>query len=305
MLTEASSPGAAGAADPPVLAVTNTFWTREDTPIRHGFTAELGRWPNASVRAAPFHTQPETARRLINTDVAATTRGLIPQLLGPGSITLSTAATLVNALYLKAAWRNRFPDRGTAPCPFHTPAGPITVPTMRLDKRLGYAAGDGWQVVVLPAAGDVEAVVLLPSNDLGTAEAALDADTLAGLLNAPVVLPLVLYLPKFRVRVRSNLTTALDTLGVRTMFTDRADFGGITDKPLSVSSVRHEAVLTIDEQGLEGAAATAAVMRAMALHRDIAEPVVVRVDRPFLFLVRHRTSGVVYFLARVTRPRSD
>jgi serpin B len=43
-------------------------------------------------------------------------------------------------------------------------------------------------------------------------------------------------------------------------------------------------------------------MRAMALLRDVSEPLVVRVDRPFLFLVRHRISGAVYFLARVTRP---
>jgi serpin B len=61
-------------------------------------------------------------------------------------------------------------------------------------------------------------------------------------------------------------------------------------------------VLTVDEQGLEGAAATGMVMRALALHRDLSEPVVVRVDRPFLFMVRHRPSGAVYFLARVTSP---
>ncbi|HEY3610190.1 MAG TPA: serpin family protein [Pseudonocardiaceae bacterium] len=308
MLGEASVLGAGvdgGAAAPgsPVLDVANTLWTREDTPIRAEFTAELGRWPNGGVRPAPFHTQPDVARQLINTDVAETTHGLIPELLGAGSVTADTAATLVNALYLKVAWRNAFPDRGTTPRPFRTPTGPTEVPTMRLSgKRLGYTAGGGWQVVVLAAAGDVDAVVLLPDGDLATAEPALAADALAGLLAAPVPMSVDLYLPRFRVRANANLTTALGSLGVHTMFSDQADFSGISDRPMAVSSVRHEAVLTVDEQGLEGAAATGMVMRALSLHRDASEPVVVRVDRPFLFVVRHRPSGAVYFLARVTSP---
>ncbi len=294
---------AVGGANVPVLDVANTLWTREDTPIHAEFTAELGRWPGGGVRPAPFHTQPDVARRLINADVAETTHGLIPELLRAGSVTADTAATLVNALYLKVAWRNAFPDRGTTPQPFRTPTGPTDVPTMRLSgKRLAYTAGGGWQVVVLPAAGDVDAVVLLPDGDLATAEPVLDADALAGLLGAPVPMSVDLYLPRFKVRANANLTAALGSLGVHTMFSDQADFSGISDRPIAVSSVRHEAVLTVDEQGLEGAAATAVVMRALALHRDVSEPVVVRVDRPFLFLVRHRPSGAVYFLARVTSP---
>lgn len=306
-----------GRGDQPVLGVANTLWTREDAPIRAEFTAELQRWPHGRVRAAPFRSQPEAARRLINDAIAGTTHGLIPELLGPGSVTQETVATLVNALYLKVAWRNEFSAGQTERRPFHAPTGQVEVPTMRLpNKRLGYAAVGGWQVVVLPAAGDVEAVVLLPdetttSGEVGaaaggralmTAEAALDADLLAELLDAPALTTLDLYLPKFAVRAKADLNSALTDLGVGTMFSDQADFSGISDERLSVTGVRHEAVLTVDEQGLEGAAATAVVMRALSLRRDFSEPLVVRVDRPFLFLVRHRPSGVVYFLARVTKP---
>jgi serpin B len=296
--TSVTAPG----GDQPVLGVANTLWTRENTPIHAEFTAELGRWPSGRVRTAPFQDQPDAARRLINADIAETTRGLIPELLGAGSVTANTVATLVNALYLKVAWRNTFPARGTEPRLFNASTGPIQVPTMRLsNKRLGYASADGWQVVVLPAAGDVEAVVLLPDNaDAGVPE--LDADTLASLLAAPTAIPLDLYLPKFTVRARADLTAALVALGARTMFTGQADFSGISDQRMPIAGVRHEAVLTIDEQGLEGAAATGVVMRALALRRDVSEPLVVRVDRPFLFLVRHRASGAVYFLARVIRP---
>jgi serpin B len=173
---------------------------------------------------------------------------------------------------------------------------------MRLAKRLGYGAAGGWQVVMLPAAGEVDGIVLLPDGDLTTEESTVDTDALAGLLAAPIQRQVTLYLPKFRVRAKANLNQTLAGLGVRTMFTDSADFSGISASRLAVDSVVHEAVLTVDEQGLEGAAATALVMRAAAMVRDTAEPVEVHVDRPFLFLVRHRPSGAIYFLSRVVRP---
>jgi serpin B len=69
---------------------------------------------------------------------------------------------------------------------------------------------------------------------------------------------------------------------------------------MMVSDALHESVLKLDEQGLEGAAATAMMIRLTAVSSET--PVEVRVDRPFLLLVRHAATGAVYFLARVTDP---
>jgi serpin B len=301
MLTEAASLPAVRGSEP-VLRVANTLWHLPTLPIEPGFTAELANWPNGALRAAEFTTDPEGTRKRINRDVADTTRGLIGELLDRGVIQPDTVAMLVNALYLKVAWHDKFPEQATTPLPFQGPAGSTEVPTMRLAKRLGYAATGGWQVVVLPAAGDVDGIVLLPDADIGPAESTLDADTLAELLAAPAPRSLQLYLPKFKVRAKARLESALAGLGVHTMFGAQADFSGISSRPVAIDSVVHEAVLTIDEGGLEGAAATALGIRALAMHRDIAPPLEVRVDRPFLFLVRHRPSGAVYFLSRIVQP---
>jgi serine protease inhibitor len=288
------------AEDDAILSVSNTLWAREDIAPRPEFAEELvTAWPGGAIKDAPFAADPERSRQMINAAVAATTRGLIPQLLAPGDITTDTIATLVNALYLKTAWRNTFPGRATEPRPFD---GAGDVATMRLTKQLGYAAGHGWQAVFLPARGGVEGVALLPDAPLTEAEPALTAATLGELLAARAFRKVELYLPKFRARVKADLTGALADLGVRTLFSRAADLSGISDEPILVSNVVHEAVLTIDEQGLEGAAATAVVAVAMAMAVRPEQPIVVRVDRPFLFLVRNVASGAVYFLARVVRP---
>jgi serine protease inhibitor len=286
--------------DAPVIAVANTLWTDESVEILPDFIAELGRWTNGTVMSAPFRQDPRRARELINLDVAKTTRDLIPELLPAGSITADTVSSLVNALYLKCAWRYRFVEGGTKPLPFHTPGGTRDVPTMALSEQIGYASTDGWQVVRLPAIGGVEVHVLLPDDDLADAEPGLDADLLARLLDAPRNQQVNLALPRVDVRMKAELSTPLDRLGVSTVFTDSADLSGITAARLAVEAVLHESVLKLDEQGLEGAAATAIMMRMVSM--PTSRPVEVHVDRPFLLVVRHKETGVVYFLARVTDP---
>ncbi|MCI2420933.1 serpin family protein [Saccharopolyspora sp. K220] len=289
------------AAEPPVLAVANTLWAHEALPVEESYLLALKDWPGSAVRNAPFRTDPEKSRQLINADVAETTRDLIPELLPAGSVDPETVAALVNALYLKVSWREAFDEKATTERPFHAPARDREVPTMHATRRFGHAAAEGWQVVSLPAAGGVEAVVLLPDTDLETAEPDLDAARLGRLLGAVEQQRVELFLPKFDVTGDAELTRSLGALGVHTLFTRAADFAPLTDQPLRVSTIVHQSVLEVDESGLEGAAATAVMMRLTAIVRE-PEPIRVEVDRPFLFLVRHQETGAVYFLARITDP---
>jgi serpin B len=286
--------------DEPVLAVANTLWTDASIEVRDTFAAELARWASGSVRQAPMRTAPLEARNAINADVARTTRGLIPELLPDGVIRDDTVSALVNALYLRCAWVIPFTQGATVPRPFHAPGGTVEVPTMDLPDSAGYHAMAGWQVISLPAVGGVQAVVLLPDGDLAAAESDLEADTLAGMLNAPPTTQVGLRLPTLNVSMRAELTPALNQLGVRTAFRNDADLSGISTTDLAVQAVLHEAVLKLDEQGMEGAAATAVMFRTVSLL--VPEPVTVHVDRPFLLVIRHPQTGMVYFMARIADP---
>ena len=292
---------AADLGDEAQLAIANTLWASDRITVSESFRDELAGWPGSKVEAAPFDSDPEGSRQRINADVDQTTHGLIPELLPAGAIHPLTRASLVNALYLKTAWRRPFAKHATKDADFHTPDGVRQVPTMHLDESVGYARDGGWQVVQLPAKGGVEATVLLPDQDLATAEPALTRDALHRLLESPKPAKIQLSLPKISLDLRAGLDQALQGLGVTELFAPEADLTGLSpDRPLWVDSILHQAVLRLDEDGLEGAAATAMQMRTMALMHS--EPLEVRVDRPFLLLVRHRESGAVYFVARVVRP---
>lgn len=287
--------------DGPVLAVANTLWAHEKLSVHDSYLRALSAWPGSAVRNAPFRADPDKARREINADVAETTRDLIPELLQPGTVDSDTVAALVNALYLKTSWSEPFDRGATKDEPFHAPSGDRQVPTMHVTRRMGYATHDGWQVATIPAAGGVEAIVLLPESDLEVAEATLNSAAVGELISAVSPQRVALSMPKFKVTGDSELQAPLRALGVETMFSRHADFSALSDDPLNVSTVVHESVLRIDEAGLEGAAATAVMMRLTAVVRED-EPIQVQVNRPFLFLVRHKETGVLYFVARVSDP---
>lgn len=108
------------------------------------------------------------------------------------------------------------------------------------------------------------------------------------------------FLPRFRAAMKLDLAEVLDAMGVRRAFGDAADLSGITTTdPLSVSAVLHEARIDVDEEGTEAAAATAMAVRAAGLPEKVEE---LRVDRPFLFLIR-AAGGEIVFLGRVADPR--
>ena len=65
-----------------------------------------------------------------------------------------------------------------------------------------------------------------------------------------------------------------------------------------VLQVLHKAVVEVNEQGSEAAAATAVIMKARMRVQEF------KVDYPFLFCIRDNRSGAVLFLGRVYNPNS-
>jgi serpin B len=77
----------------------------------------------------------------------------------------------------------------------------------------------------------------------------------------------------------------------------KADFSGMTGRRgLFIGMVMHEAIVEVNEEGTEAAAATAVKTKGGR------PPVPFIADHPFLFLIRDRLTGSVLFLGRVVDP---
>jgi len=105
------------------------------------------------------------------------------------------------------------------------------------------------------------------------------------------------WLPRFDIESSVELADALAALGMPTAFSESADFSGITTAAdLHIDKVVHEANMTVDEKGTEAAAATVVIMRLSGVGAEV------RVDRPFLVVLRDVPTGAIVFLGRVADP---
>jgi serpin B len=287
------------------LTVANSLWGQEGFPFLPAFLDLLAENYGAGMRLLDYSRDPEGARRTINDWVSDETRQRIKDLIPEGAINAMTRLVLANAIYFKAGWRHTFDAEATTPEPFRLLNGSsIDVPMMHQEESLGFAAGDGYVALELPyQTGDVAMVILLPDEgrfeafEQGLSAATLD-QALAGLSYQPVLLSL----PKFTYESAFSLNDALMALGMPDAFDpDRADFSAMDGaRDLYISNVLHKAFVAVDEKGTEAAAATAVIMEVTSAPID--QPVVVSVDRPFLYLIRDRQTGSVLFLGRVLDP---
>ncbi len=181
----------------------------------------------------------------------------------------------------------------------------ISVPMMHRTGRLGYLRGSGYQAVILPYAGGLLAMaVILPDGPLGPLEEMLAAHGTAGLLTGMTPQQVRLALPRFRATASFSLEPFLKSLGVAAAF-DRyqADFSGITKAAeLFIGAAVHKAYIDVDEHGTEAAAATGVAISARMAIIQEPPPVVVTVDRPFLFAITDVATGLPLFLGRVADP---
>ena len=297
--------GARGTKGQPFrLNIANALWGQTGETFLPSFLDLLQRNYGAGVQQVNF-TQPEAARGTINGWVSRETQQKITDLIAPGVLTPATRLVLTNAIYFNAAWDHPFEKANTKLGPFTLLVGrKLTVDMMRGNLSAGYAARDDWQAVDLPYQGrQLSMTILLPAaGRLKSFERALTAAQVEAICTYLRPTEIALTMPKFKYESTFSLGKTLAGLGMRDAFSPRADFSGMNGKrDLFISEVVHKALVEVDEEGTEAAAATAVIMRATALPPT--RRIEVTIDRPFLFVIRDVPTGAVLFVGRVVEPK--
>jgi serpin B len=286
------------------LHVVNSTWAQRDFTFLESFLDVLAVSYGAVMRLVDFVSDAEGARRTINAWVEEQTEDRIQDLIPSGVLNSYTRLVLVNAVYFNAAWAEQFRPESTRTEAFHLlDGGTVSVPMMNQQESFPYAEGPGFQAVELPYDGqELSMLVLVPdTGNFTTFEARLDADRLAEIVSSLASRRVELGLPRWELKgLTFSLTQALTHLGMGVAFSGNADFSGMNGaRDLFIQNVLHQAFVKVDESGTEAAAATAVIMPTSA---EPGAPVRLRVDRPFIYLIRDRATGAVLFLGRFMNP---
>jgi serpin B len=215
--------------------------------------------------------------------------------------------TLVNTVYMNAAWQSNFRKEATHDAAFAGIAGNIQVRTMEQTLTAEYVeTADGFAVQLPFDDGDTSMVFISPEN-LASFEGALTADKLNAFASGSAKY-IQLSLPRFKLEPEAvRVGDTLKAMGMSEAFGDRADFFKMSkvglsnsDERLRIQSVVHKAMIDVAEEGVEAAAATAVIIGGTTSVPP--QPKVVKFDRPFMFGIRDKKSGAWLFLGHVVDP---
>jgi serpin B len=278
------------------LNAANSIWVSDAFPLKGRFCRKVRKNYDAMVTNLDFADPASVS--VINRWCADNTAGRIDKMIE--AIDPTTQLYLLNALYFKGLWTTPFDAALTREDTFHGDSNDSQVKFMHNKAHFPYYMGSEGSMVELPYGEDRNFVmdVIIPADGVSVDEfvAGLDNELLgkfsAGLQTGEIRL----MLPSFKAEYEISLNAALQRLGMKEAFTSSADFSDMSKEQLMISEVRQKTFIEVNEEGSEAAAITSVSMMRASLGP---EPVRFTVDRPFVFLIRERTSGTVLFMGLV------
>ena len=294
-------------ADPSTtIGLANSIWYRQGATVKAPFIDANRTYYDAEVETLDFASP--TAVSTINGWCARKTNDKIKKVLDeiPGDAFMY----LINAVHFKAKWETPFRENATKDEDFRRADGSTQrVKMMKQEGSYMYAEDDLSRYLELDYGnGAFSMVVVLPNEGRTTRDAiaALDGKRWEATMKGMKMAAIDLSLPRFKTSCDYEMQkNILPELGMKLPFTAQADFSGICDPMdkvrLYISRVLHKTYVSVDEKGSEAAAVTVVEMRPTSASPNAPKPkkIQYRVDKPFLFVIREKSTGVILFVGEM------
>lgn len=289
--------------DPKVkLALANAIFYRLGFTVKPPFLNTMNTDFDAEIAGLDFGLP--SALTTINKWASDNTNGKIPKVLN--EISGDAVMFIMNALYFKGDWSYQFDKTLTADRPFYiSGTNSVDVSTMKGDVGSRVTYGSNYSAIELPyGRTNFTMVVIVPEGTLAdfitaftpekwnTITSALDAQEEYG--------ELTVYMPKYKFSYEKYLNDQLQSMGMVDAFIPGlANLSGISDASIFVSFVKQNTFVEVDEKGTEAAAVTTIGIELTSFPPQPAE---FKIDKPFVFAIRERTTNTLLFIGQVTNP---
>ncbi|MBM6869716.1 serpin family protein [Pseudoflavonifractor phocaeensis] len=283
------------------LILTQSVWADQDTQITAAFAGHCQDPFDAPVYTADLDSS--AAMQDINAWVKQATGGQIPALLSQ-PLSPDAAVALLSALSLDAKWASPFAPEDTYPHTFTRQDGTQTEPDF---LHQSYSTLPAWSDgetagALLPYAdSDLAFLVVLPGGTASELVENLSGEEILDWMDRAEGQQVRLSLPKFSASWSGDLTGSLKAMGLTLAFDpETADFSamgaGPNGAPLFLSEVIQKTAIDVAEEGTQAAAVTIAVMGNATAAPPPEEPLVLTLDRPFLYGIVDTARNIPLFL---------
>ncbi len=281
------------------LNIANAIFVDDGWPLLDSYKSTVGQYYKAEVSNLDF-SDASASLNAINGWCNKQTNGMIPKVLD--EVSTNMLAYLLNAMYFKSQWKEKFEKSATSDETFTDESGAErTVKMMKQNKNYDYSENDIYKAVRMPYGNGVFSMfVFLPRDGyvLSDVIASLKASSWDEVRHEMFSCDVDLRLPKFETKFHVKLNDILSKMGMPLSFDkEKADFKAMSDYALCLSFVQQDAVIKVDEEGAEAAVVSSAGM----IKETAVGPgahVVFHADHPFLYLIAESSTGAILFAGR-------
>jgi len=289
------------------VKIANSVWYDEQLEVKQEFLSRLQESFNARGEALNF-SDPASVN-VINSWVSENTNGRIETIID--EISDEMVMFLINALYFKGDWLRQFDAEDTRDADFYLEDGSkTTVDMMNQSGDFATYFSEDVQMIELPYGDSLYSMSVLMPTDFEKpiddfVEESVNPENVSqwreGLRSSGR--EVMVSLPKFELEYELSYNDILRSMGMMLPFSEsEADFSEIAEpagQNLFISEVKHKTFVAVDEEGTEAAAATSVGIGVTSM------PPALEVNRPFVFIIHERTSGVNLFMGKVKNPNGD
>ena len=275
------------------VMIGNTIYMNKDYVLKPAFKQTANDYYDAQPETRDFYDGKTMG--VINQWASDHTEKMITEVLNASTFDPSAVSYLLNAIYFKGAWANKFDKSQTRNEAFN---GGSTVPMMHQQTTLTYGESDNCQMLSLPYGnGAYRMTVLLPREGSTVADVLEDltADRWQRMPMADAEVDVKL--PSFESNTDVTLNDIMSQLGMPKAFTDYAEFPDFCNVPTRIGLMKQVARIKVDEAGTEAAAVTVIGMVTTAISPE-PRLVTFHATRPFLYVISERSTGAIFFIGQ-------
>ncbi|XP_014783776.1 serpin B3 [Octopus bimaculoides] len=285
----------------------NCLYANEKYHISEDYKNIIIKYFFSDIENVDFIKNAEKTRITVNDWVKNKTNDKITDLLPSGSLTPRTVLLLINAVYFKGIWADKFPEQETYSKQFYlSPDKTVSHDFMYISEYFSTKVSKNYKVVELPYTGkSFSMFVILPNeiNGLAVLEKEINAQFLKKIVNRKgfKMRYLELNMPKFRLESSFQLGDVLKKLGLFDIFDpQKADLSGMTrhNNNIFANEMFHKAFVDVNEKGTEAAAAFGVMVTDGIIEIDMQFDV----NHPFIFLIVDNQAKMIHFIGKVTNP---
>jgi len=276
--------------------IANSIWYRLGHYVPPEFININRTYFDAEVSALDFGAP--NSKDIINDWVNEKTNGKIKEIVTDSDM-YAALMFLINAIYFKGTWKYEFDPDDTQDALFNLFDGTKKPCRMMYQENdFHYFRNEYFQAVDLPY-GDsgFSMIVFLPHPDINIDDliSELNQENWNLWGNSFSENTMELYLPKFKLEYDIELKNVLASLGMGIAFTESANFSGLGGG--YIDKVLHKTFVDVNEEGTEAAAVTV-----VGIYDSASPAKTMRVDRPFIFAIREKTTGTILFMGKIVEP---